>query len=63
MGEAGSRIWAIWTHHYYGDPEGPGSGNTLYILRLVIENEVAMSNDPSGCDTMAFDVERQYSQV
>lgn len=37
-GQPGNRIWAIWTHRYYGDPGSDSSSNTLYILRLVIEN-------------------------
>ncbi|KAE8442760.1 hypothetical protein EG329_002848 [Mollisiaceae sp. DMI_Dod_QoI] len=36
--EPGKRIWAIWTHRFYGDPEVTPSGNVLYILRLVIED-------------------------
>jgi GNAT superfamily N-acetyltransferase len=37
-GEPGSRIWAVWTRAFYG-PIKPESGNTLHILRLVIEDE------------------------
>jgi GNAT superfamily N-acetyltransferase len=37
-GEPGSRVWAIWTRAFYG-PLKPESGNTLHILRLVIEDE------------------------
>ncbi|KAF6231617.1 hypothetical protein HO173_010149 [Letharia columbiana] len=39
VGQAGNRVWAIWTHRFYGDPESASSENTLYILRLVIENQ------------------------
>lgn len=39
-GQAGSRLWTIWTHRYYGDPKSSTSGNTLYILRLVIEDDL-----------------------
>ncbi|KAL2070225.1 hypothetical protein VTL71DRAFT_13251 [Oculimacula yallundae] len=38
VGEPGSRIWAIWTRAFYG-PLVPKSGNTLHILRLVIEDD------------------------
>ena len=38
-GEPGHRVWAVWTHRYYGDPSSISSDNTLYILRLVIENQ------------------------
>jgi hypothetical protein len=39
-GSPGSRVWAIWTRSFYG-PLDPESGNTLHILRLVIEDETA----------------------
>lgn len=42
VGSPGSRIWAIWTHRYYRDPKSY-SGNTLYILRLVVENQAVVS--------------------
>jgi hypothetical protein len=37
-GKPGSRIWAVWTRAFYG-PLVPASGNTLHLLRLVIEDE------------------------
>lgn len=37
-GPTGSRIWTIWTRAYYGPLEAD-SGNTLHLLRLVIEDE------------------------
>jgi GNAT superfamily N-acetyltransferase len=37
-GEPGSCVWAVWTRAFYG-PLKPESGNTLHILRLVIEDE------------------------
>lgn len=40
VGEPGSRIWTIWTRAYYG-PLNPKSGNTLHLLRLVLEDESA----------------------
>ncbi|RDW69746.1 hypothetical protein BP6252_08766 [Coleophoma cylindrospora] len=39
-GMPGSRVWAVWTRSYYG-PLVHESGNTLHILRLVIEDESA----------------------
>lgn len=44
VGKAGHRIWAIWTHRYYGNPSSSNE-NTLYILRLVIENELDACED------------------
>lgn len=38
-GTQGSRVWAIWTRSFYGPVGKSESGNTLHILRLVIENE------------------------
>jgi hypothetical protein len=38
-GSPGSRVWIIFSRVFYGPLEGPKSGNTLYILRLVIEDE------------------------
>lgn len=43
-GEVGNRVWVIWTHRFY-EPFGDTSeNNTLYILRLVIENQDALDN-------------------
>ncbi|KAL9046371.1 MAG: hypothetical protein Q9214_000782 [Letrouitia sp. 1 TL-2023] len=37
-GEYGCRIWVLWAHRYYGHPYSSPEDNTLYILRLVIED-------------------------
>ncbi|KAL8908686.1 MAG: hypothetical protein Q9207_000654 [Kuettlingeria erythrocarpa] len=42
-GGPNNRIWAIWTHRYYEHPHNNPLGNTLYILRVVIENQ---NSDP-----------------
>lgn len=39
-GRPGFRVWVYWTRQYYG-PLVPKSGNTLHILRLVLEDESA----------------------
>lgn len=39
--EQGKRVWCIWTR-IFGDTE---AGNILYILRMVIEGEIASNND------------------
>lgn len=54
VGETSDRIWAIWTHRFYGDPESASSENTLYVLRLVIENQST---------TSASNAEQQRNQV
>jgi len=38
-GPEGARVWAIWTRSFYGHLEDKKSGNTLHILRLVVEND------------------------
>jgi GNAT superfamily N-acetyltransferase len=43
-GEPGSRIWTIWTRAYYG-PFVPESGNSLHLLRLVLEDESATTEN------------------
>lgn len=56
VGQPGSRMWAIWTHRFYGDPESAFSENTLYILRLVVENRAAAS--ASGAEERDSQVEQ-----
>ena len=56
VGEVGNRMWAIWTHRFYGDPESASSENTLYILRLVIESQAAI--DTTDTDQQARQVEQ-----
>ena len=62
-GQAGIRIWAIWTHRYYGDLELSASGNILYVLRLVVENKVAAIRDSLECQEIAFDAAQHETQV
>ncbi|CAF9932404.1 hypothetical protein IMSHALPRED_008883 [Imshaugia aleurites] len=56
VGQPGNRMWAIWTHRFYGDPESTSSENTLYILRLVIENQATIST--SGVEHCGVQVEQ-----
>ncbi|KAI0013028.1 hypothetical protein F4779DRAFT_472369 [Xylariaceae sp. FL0662B] len=39
-GVDGRRVWAVWSRNYHRDPEDAGR-NTLYILRVVVEDEEA----------------------
>jgi GNAT superfamily N-acetyltransferase len=43
IGEEGHRVWASWTRSFYGSVGDASSGNTLHILRLVIEDEASES--------------------
>ncbi|KAG2414129.1 hypothetical protein HFD88_003320 [Aspergillus terreus] len=45
FGPDGHRVWVVWTHRFYEPPSETASMNTLYILRLVIENEVLWESD------------------
>ncbi|KAH7319881.1 hypothetical protein B0I35DRAFT_222531 [Stachybotrys elegans] len=44
---AGGRVWALWTRGLYGGAAAPEK-NTLYILRLAIEDEDGMSDEELG---------------
>ena len=44
FGEPGRRIWAVWMRGYYGGLEKI-EGNTFHILRFVVEDEEACSED------------------
>ncbi|KAK0726397.1 hypothetical protein B0T21DRAFT_371493 [Apiosordaria backusii] len=43
-GEKGKRVWAVWTRGYYGGLEKT-EGNTLHVLRVVVEDEEHTSED------------------
>lgn len=46
IGQPGARMWALWTRAYYGKLDAvEQSGNTLHILRLVIEDEEQPQTD------------------
>lgn len=57
-GEAGKRVWALWTRGYYGGLKNPEVGNTLHILRLVIEDE-----DGSDDEFLAEALEAIFSKA
>jgi hypothetical protein len=56
-GPPGSRVWVVWTHRYYGQPEAESSDNTLYILRLVFENHQPRENIFCENDGLSHDFE------
>jgi hypothetical protein len=58
-GPPGNRVWPIWTHRFYGPPDDESSGNTLYILRIVIESQLWPTSDLAADD--ASDNEKQLS--
>jgi hypothetical protein len=42
-GPPGNRVWATWTHRYYDHPDEGNSNNVLFLLRLVLEED--LNND------------------
>lgn len=44
-GERGNRVWVIWDRFCHGPIGNPTAGNTLYILRLVIEGHEAEKHE------------------
>ena len=62
-GAPGNRIWAIWTHRFYGDPKLASSGNTLYILRLVLEDQEALNDVTSDGRQSSISTKRSGTQT
>ncbi|KAF2704471.1 hypothetical protein K504DRAFT_472246 [Pleomassaria siparia CBS 279.74] len=46
--EEGKRVWCYWTRMWYNEDPTQAKGNTLHILRLVIEDEGSSSWEGSG---------------
>ncbi|KAF2638078.1 hypothetical protein P280DRAFT_90491 [Massarina eburnea CBS 473.64] len=46
--EKGKRVWAYWTRVWYNENPQEARGNTLHILRLVVEDEGHSSWEGSG---------------
>ena len=39
VGESGNRVWVVWVRRYYTHPDRCPNETTLYVLRLVLENQ------------------------
>ena len=46
--EKGSRVWVYWTRVWYNENTQEAKGNTLHILRLVVEDEAQSSWERSS---------------
>lgn len=46
--KVGKRIWCYWTRVWYNEDALIAKGNTLHILRLVVEDDVLGSKNPEG---------------
>ncbi|KAM5448558.1 hypothetical protein MaudCBS49596_005353 [Microsporum audouinii] len=42
IGDLGNRVWVLWKHRFVGTPGDKEAANTLYILRLVVENRTVL---------------------
>lgn len=62
IGEPGKRIWVIWTHRFYDVPDSETSRNTLYILRLVIEDATAQQSKIQAPTDLQIDQFRSIIQ-
>jgi hypothetical protein len=55
--EKGKRVWCVWTRMYYNNNPAEAKGNTMHILRLVIEDgngaDAATSHDDAITALMA----------
>ncbi|EFQ98315.1 hypothetical protein MGYG_01348 [Nannizzia gypsea CBS 118893] len=59
-GDPGNRVWVLWNHRFVGAPGDKNAANTLYILRLVVENHAvlqSLSTDPA--QQLSLDEEQQ----
>ncbi|KAF1964894.1 hypothetical protein BU23DRAFT_561529 [Bimuria novae-zelandiae CBS 107.79] len=48
VGEEGKRVWCYWTRMWYNQDPTQAKGNTLHILRLVLEDGCQLSWEGSG---------------
>ena len=62
-GQPGNRVWVIWTHRFYQDPGSASSSNTLYILRLVIEDDCDINQLSPDQEHDAVRLDRIESQA
>lgn len=62
-GQPGNRIWIIWARNFDKPPESSSSDNTLYILRLVIENEDALASLSHQHKDLPYDERQLDMQV
>ena len=58
VGVPGKRIWTIWTHRFYSNPAATTSDNTLYILRLVVEDQEPTESDSLGLKDSSTETSR-----
>ena len=51
--EVGKRVWCYWTRVWYNEDVSVVKGNTMHILRLVVEDDVLSLRDVSEGDSKA----------
>lgn len=60
-GEAGRRVWATWGRSYTENPPTPDK-NTLYIFRLVVEDESILSEELAASLLSVFQAAAEYAK-
>jgi hypothetical protein len=53
--EEGKRVWCYWTRTWYNEDPSQSKGNTLYILRVVIEDDGSSSWERSDANPSSSD--------
>jgi len=63
-GQPGSRVWVVWTHRFYSPPHGPDcSENTLYILRVVVEDQTSLKHFTSSLEGTLSDQQPKCDEL
>ncbi|KAF2405246.1 hypothetical protein EJ06DRAFT_502315 [Trichodelitschia bisporula] len=50
--ESGKRVWCYWTRMWYNEDPTDDAGNTLHVLRLVVEGEGTLNWETQASDEM-----------
>lgn len=62
-GEEGKRVWAVWTRSYCGGVGDEKAGNTLHVLRLVVEEELLCAGGEAEGDVDVEGLARKLRAV
>lgn len=60
--EVGKRVWCYWTRVWYNEDVSVVKGNTMHILRLVVEDDVLSLRDVSEGDSKAVAALLEFAQ-
>jgi hypothetical protein len=60
--EKGKRVWCVWTRMWYNNNPAEAKGNTLHILRLVIEDGNGADHDHGDSITALMAMAQQQAE-